>query len=85
MDFEEVIVINYRYDLDQNMIFIDVDIEGKDNLEFVQIVRDINIFYILNVLFLVEFLEIDNVNGRDEKKRKYLYEKWNKDFLDEFL
>lgn len=67
------------------MIFIDVDIEGKDNLEFVQIVRDINIFFILNVLFLVEFLEIDNVNGRDEKKRKYLYEKWNKDFLDEFL
>lgn len=67
------------------MIFIDVDIEGKDNLEFVQIVRDINIFFILNVLFLVEFLEIDNVNGRDEKMRKYLYEKWNKDFLDEFL
>lgn len=67
------------------MIFIDVDIEGKDNLEFVQIVRDINIFFILNVLFLVEFLEIDNVNGRDEKMRKYLYEKWNKDFLNEFL
>uniref|UniRef100_K1PPJ4 Uncharacterized protein n=1 Tax=Magallana gigas TaxID=29159 RepID=K1PPJ4_MAGGI len=84
-DFEEAIATNYRHDPDQNTTFTDADIEGKDNLEPAQIVRDTNTFSIPNASFSVESLETDNVNGRDEKKRKHPYEKWNKDFLDEFL
>lgn len=84
-DFEEAIATNYRHDPDQNTTFTDADIEGKDNLEPAQIVRDTNTFSIPNASFSVESLETENVNGRDEKKRKHPYEKWNKDFLDEFL
>lgn len=84
-DFEEAIATNYRHDPDQNTTFTDADIEGKDNLEPAQIVRDTNTFSIPNASFSVESLETDNVNGRDEKARKHPYEKWNKDFLGEFL